>query len=75
MLTITVGSIAAQDTSWGGPHVLPVPTARSRRAAQARHGAAREGARAPASGAVSLVSLRLLGLVEITRTRELRRSP
>jgi hypothetical protein len=68
MLTITLGSAVLQDPSWGGPGVLPVPGGPVRRVHSAgRHGV-REGGRAQGE-VVSVLSLRLLGLVEITQTK------
>ena len=68
MLTITLGSVALQDPSWGGPGVLPVPRGPAGRVHSARYHSGREGG--PAQGeAVSVLSLRVLGLVEITQTK------
>jgi len=70
VLTISVGSLDMQDPSWGGPNTLPVAVARTQRPWPQRvpvHAQREDG---PSRGdEVSRVSLRILGLVEITRTR------
>jgi hypothetical protein len=73
MVTITLGSVALQDPSWGGPGVLPVPRGAVGRIHGARYHSVREGDRAPGE-VVSVLSLRLLGLVEITQTKTSQRS-
>jgi len=74
MLTITVGSPAMQDVSWGGPKSLPVT-----REDRFPGGGVTETAatsRVPvslpqdAASRFTLVSVRLLGVIEITRARE-----
>ena len=73
MLTITLGGIALQDPSWGGPRTLPVPSGPDGRVRNSRHRSVREGGSAQRD-AVSVLSLRLLGLIEITQTKTSRRS-
>ena len=74
MLSITVGSVALQDPSWGGPGTLAVPRGPDGGSERARrpHGI-RDGCSAQGDG-VSVLSLRLLGLIEITQTKTLQRS-
>lgn len=73
MLTITLGSVALQDPSWGGPGTLAVPRGPDGRVRRARCHGIRDGYSAQGDG-VSVLSLRLLGLVEITQTKTSRRS-
>jgi len=68
MLTITLGSVASQDPSWGGPGVLPVPRKPTKRVHDVRYHSVREENRGHGGG-VCVLSLRLLGLIEITQTR------
>ena len=64
MLTVRLGSVALQDPSWGGPE----GRVRSVRCRGVRdgHSAQRDE--------VSVLSLRLFGLVEITQTKTSQRS-
>ncbi len=73
MLTITLGSVALQDPSWGGPGVLPVPRGLDGRVRSVRCHGVRDGYSAQGDE-VSVLSLRLLGLVEITQTKTSQRS-
>ena len=73
MLTITLGSAALQDPSWGGPGTLAVPRGPDGRVRNTRHRSVREGG-STQRDAVSVLSLRLLGLVEITQTKTSPRS-
>jgi hypothetical protein len=67
MLTIALGSAVLQDPSWGGSGVLPVPGGPIERVRGTRPHSVRGG---HAQGeVVSVLSLRLLGLVEITQTK------
>ena len=73
MVTITLGSFVVQDPSWGGPGVVPVPRGPAVRVNAA--GQDRILERDPAErDAVSVLSMRLLGLVEITQTKTSQRS-
>jgi hypothetical protein len=73
MITIRLGSVALQDASWGGPGVLPVARGPVGRVDGASYHSVREGGRAQQQ-VVSVLSLRLLGLLEITQTRTSQRS-
>jgi hypothetical protein len=74
MLTITVGRPIVQDLSWGGLQAVPVPVAARNRRAWRRSSAAWEGTGSRTEDAVTSLSIRLLGCVEITQTRTARRS-
>jgi hypothetical protein len=71
MLTIHVESHIVQDTSWGGPMTFAVPSGPGGRARSLADRAARKENRARRTD-LTVVSLRLLGLVEITQTRRIR---
>jgi hypothetical protein len=73
MLTITLGSTVLQDPSWGGSGILPVSRGAVGRVHSAGYHGVREGSRAQGE-VVSVLSLRLLGLVEITQTKTSQRS-
>ncbi len=69
MLTITLGSVVVQDPSWGGVGILPVPRTAQSRSRRPRYRGPRE-AKVPGDGtAISVLSVRCFGLVEITHTR------
>jgi hypothetical protein len=73
MLTVRLGSVALQDPSWGGPGTLTVPRGPEGRVRSVRCRGVRDGHSAQRDE-VSVLSLRLFGLVEITQTRTSRRS-
>lgn len=69
MLTITLGSLTGHDPSWGGSGVVPVPKGVVDRLQRAHRRRAYEARVPEEEDAVCVLSLCLLGLVEITQTK------
>ena len=70
MVTITLGGLAVQDSSWGGVGVLPVPTGPRVKAQHVRNRGAWEERSGMLAGGAPVLSLSLFGLVEINVTKK-----